>query len=109
MFGLKKFFERTKQRVHLGLNEYSHVRPLGLTQDGLFKVQVMNLEECEKCGTIGEVDCVSYSLEDSKLISHLEVRNKKVGPDIWYSGASGKSYCSNCIGVGTLLIEDQSK
>jgi len=108
MFGLKRKYDILKERVVLGLNDYTHVRPLGLTKDGKFKVQVMNLETCTKCGAIGEVDCVSYDLEDSKLISHLEVRQRKVGPDIWYSGASDLPYCGPCIGVGKLLLEDKS-
>lgn len=108
MFGLKCKYDLIKERVILGLNDYTHVRPLGLTQDGKFKVQVMNLEECCSCGSVGEVDCISYELEDSKLIAHLEVRNKKIGNDIWYSGASGKAYCAPCIGVGRLMIENKS-
>lgn len=108
MFSIKKFFERTKKRVELGLNEFTHVRPLGLTQDSSLRVQVMNIEACEKCGSVGEVDCVGYTIDDTKLIEHLEVSNSKIGPDIWYSGASGKAYCSNCIGIGKLLLENKS-
>lgn len=105
MFGLKKLFERSKTREELGLHHFSHARGLRLNQASKFMVQVMNLEECTKCKHIGEVDCVSYELEDSRLVEHLTIMPKKIGDDIWYSGSSGKPYCSKCIGVGTLLIE----
>jgi hypothetical protein len=105
MFGLKKILERTKTRKELGLHHFSHARGLKLNQESKFIVQVMNLEECSKCHTIGEVDCVSYEIEDSKLVEHLTIMPKKVGPDIWFSGSSGKAFCSKCIGVGTLLLE----
>jgi hypothetical protein len=105
MFGLKKLFERSKTREELGLLHFTHARGLRLNKDSKFAVQVMNLEKCTKCGSIGEVDCVSYELEDSRLVEHLTIVPKRIGDDIWYSGASGNPFCSKCIGVGTLMIE----